>query len=65
MERATNSKNRGKISKLFPIMQAHLGKTINLSRIRLMALLLELLVKAQIFFRFPVFSFFLHMRVHL
>ena len=45
--KATNSKNRGKISKLFPIMQEHLGKSMNLARVKLMALLLEALVKAQ------------------
>ena len=47
MKKATNSKNRGKISKLFPIMQEHLGKSMNLARIKLIALLLEALVKAQ------------------
>ena len=46
MKKATNSKNRGKISKLFPIMQKHLGQSMNLARIKLMALL-EVLVKAQ------------------
>ena len=47
MKKATNSKNKGKISKLFPIMQEHLGKSMNLARIKLMALLLEALVKAH------------------
>ena len=47
MKKATNSKNRGKISKLFTIMQEHLGQSMNLARIKLMALLLEALVKAQ------------------
>ena len=47
MKKATNSKNRGKISKLFPIMQEHLGQSMNLARIKLMTLLLEALVKAQ------------------
>jgi len=47
MKKATNFKNRGKISKLFPIMQEHLGKSMNLARIKLIALLLEALVKAQ------------------
>ena len=51
MKKATNSKNKGKISKLFPIMQEHFGNSINLARIKLMiklmALLLEALVKAQ------------------
>ena len=47
MKKATNSKNRGKISKLFPIMQEHFGKSMNLARIKLMTLLLEALVKAQ------------------
>jgi len=46
MKKATNSKNIGKISKLFPIMQEHLGQSMNLARIKLMALL-EALVKAQ------------------
>ncbi len=39
MKKATNSKNRGKISKLFPVMQEHLGKLMNLVRIKLIALL--------------------------
>ena len=47
MKKATNSKNIGKISKLFPIMQEHLGQSMNLARIKLMTLLLEALVKAQ------------------
>ncbi len=47
MKKATDSKNRGKISKLVPIMQEHFGKSMNLARIKLMALLLEALVKAQ------------------
>ena len=47
MKKATNSKNRGKVSKLFAIMQGHFGQSMNLARIRLMALLLEALVKAQ------------------
>ncbi len=51
MKKATNSNNRGKISKLFPIMQEHFGQSMNLARIKLsiklMALLLEALVRAQ------------------
>ena len=47
MKKATNSKNRGKISKLFPIMQEHFGQSMNLAHIKLMALLLEALFKAQ------------------
>ena len=47
MKKATNPKNRGKVSKLFPIMQEHLGQSMNLARIKLMDLLLEALVKAQ------------------
>ena len=47
MKKATNSKNKGKISKLFPIMQEHLGKSMNLARVKLMALLLEALVSAD------------------
>ena len=47
MKKATNPKNRGKVSKLFPIMQEHLGQSMNLARIKLMTLLLEAFVKAQ------------------
>ena len=47
MKKATNSKNKGKISKLLPIMQEYFGNSMNLARIKLMALLLEALVKAQ------------------
>ena len=47
MKKATNSKNRVKFSKLFPIMQEHFGQSMNLARIKLMALLLEALFKAQ------------------
>ena len=47
MKKATNSKSRGKISKLFQIMQEHFGKSMNLARIKLMTLLLEAPVKAQ------------------
>ena len=47
MKKATNSKNRGEISKLFPIMQEHFGQSMNLARIKLMALLLEVLFNAQ------------------
>lgn len=47
MKKATNSKNKGKISKLLPVMQEHLGKSMNLARIKLMTLLLEALVKVQ------------------
>ena len=39
MKKATNSKNRDEISKLFPIMQEHFGQSMNLARIKLMALL--------------------------
>ena len=46
MKKATNSKNRGKIIKLFQIMQEHFGKSMNLARIKLMTLLLEAPVKA-------------------
>ena len=35
MKKATNPKNRGKVSKLFPIMQEHLGQSMNLARIKL------------------------------
>ena len=35
MKKATNSKNRGKIIKLFQIMQEHFGKSMNLARIKL------------------------------
>ena len=47
MKKATNSKSRGKISKLFQITQEHFGKSMNLARIKLMTLLLEAPVKAQ------------------
>ena len=47
MKKATNSKSRGKISKLFQIMQEHFGKSMNLARIKLMTLLLEAPVKSQ------------------
>ena len=47
MKKATNSKNRGKIIKLFQIMQEHFGKYMNLARIKLMTLLLEAPVKSQ------------------
>ena len=47
MKKAINSKNKGKISKLLPIMQGHFGKSMNLARIKLMTFLLEALVKAQ------------------
>ena len=47
MKKATNSKSRGKISKLFQITQEHFGKSTNLARIKLMTLLLEAPVKAQ------------------
>ena len=47
MKKATNSKIRGKISKLFQIMQEHFGKSMNPARIKLMTLLLEAPVKPQ------------------
>ncbi len=47
MKKATNSKSRGKISKLFQIMQEHFGKSMNPARIKLMTLLLEAPVKSQ------------------
>ena len=47
MKKATNSKSRGKISKLFQITQEHFGKSMNPARIKLMTLLLEAPVKAQ------------------
>ena len=47
MKKATNPKNKCKISKLLPIMQEHFGNSMNLARIKLMTLLLEALVKAQ------------------
>lgn len=36
-EKATNSKNMGKVNKLLPIMQEHLGKTIKAAMSRDMA----------------------------
>ena len=47
MKKATNSKNRGKIIKLFQIMQEHFGKSMNPARIKLMTLLLKSPVKSQ------------------
>ena len=47
MKKANNSKNRGKIIKLFQITQEHFGKSMNLARIKLMTLLLKAPVKAQ------------------
>ena len=47
MKKATNSKSRDKISKLFQIMQEHFGKSMNPARIKLMTLLLKAPVKAQ------------------
>ena len=47
MKKATNSKNIGKIIKLFQIMQEHFGKSMNLARIKLMTLLLKAPVKPQ------------------
>ena len=47
MKKATNSKSRGKISKLFQIMQEHFGKSMNPARIKLITLLLEAPVKSQ------------------
>ena len=47
MKKATNSKSRGKISKLFQIMQEHFGKSMNPARIKLITLLLEAPVKPQ------------------
>ena len=47
MKKATNSKNIGKIIKLFQITQEHFGKSMNLTRIKLMTLLLKVPVKAQ------------------
>ena len=47
MKKATNSKSRGKISKLFQITQEHFGKSMNLARIKLITLLLESSVKPQ------------------
>ena len=47
MKKATNSKSRDKISKLFQITQEHFGKSMNPARIKLMTLLLEAPVKSQ------------------
>ena len=54
MKKATNSKNRDEISKLFPIMQEHFGQSMNLARIKLMALLLKTLVVHHIATMLPV-----------
>ena len=47
MKKATNSKNIGKIIKLFQITQEHFGKSMNPARIKLMTLLLKVPVKSQ------------------
>ena len=47
MKKATNSKSRGKISKLFQITQEHFGKSMNPARIKLMTLLLKAPIKPQ------------------
>ena len=47
MKKATNSKSRGKISKLFQITQEHFGKSMNPARIKLITLLLKSPVKSQ------------------
>ena len=47
MKKATNSKSKGKISKLFQITQEHFRKSMNPARIKLMTLLLDAPVKAQ------------------
>ena len=50
MKKATNSKSRGKISKLFQITQEHFGKSMNPARIKLIKLITLLLkspVKSQ------------------
>ena len=47
MKKATNSKSRDKISKLFQITQEHFGKSMNPARIKLITLLLEAPVKSQ------------------
>ena len=47
MKKATKSKSRGKISKLFQIMQEHFGKSMNPARIKLITLLLKAPVKSQ------------------
>ena len=44
MKKATNTKNKGKIIKLHPIMQEHFGNSMNLARIKLMALLLAWII---------------------
>lgn len=45
--KTTKSKNLVKVSQIFPIMQEHFKKTMNLARIKLMALLLHALVVVQ------------------
>ena len=47
MKKATNSKSRNKISKLFQITQEHFRKSMNPARIKLITLLLEAPVKSQ------------------
>ena len=41
--KTTNSKDLVKVNQILPIMQEHLGKTMNLARIKLMALMLHAL----------------------
>ncbi len=47
MKKATNSKSRGKISKLFQITQEHFGKSMNPARIKLIKLI-TLLLKSPV-----------------
>ena len=45
--KTTNSKDLVKVNQILPIMQEHLGKTMNLARIKLMALMLHALCVVQ------------------
>lgn len=45
--KTTNSKNLVKVNQILPIMQEHFGQSVNLARIKLMALLLHALCVVQ------------------
>ncbi|MDD6701949.1 MAG: IS4 family transposase, partial [Bacteroidales bacterium] len=45
--KTTNSKDLVKVNQIHPIMQEHFGQSMNLARIKLMALLLHALCVVQ------------------
>lgn len=45
--KTTNSKDLVKVNQILPIMQEHFGKSMNLARIKLMALLIHALCVVQ------------------